>query len=486
MRFIKIPIILLLFFWIDSASGQSLVDMIDKSEKAVFEISAYTSDGYLTGTACGFFISSDGLAITMGNLLQNADSANIKMRNGRSFQVERVISTHPPTNLTLIKVSQSRQRDFSYLMPAKQSFRENEELLAFVNESDVEDGYAIGLVQLIKYFPFVNRIGIATGNFGALSNGSALINYKGELSGILGSQDNHTKKIIFNSYLLNDSNWVSINTKLGDLKANPDRARRLNAELSLGVSFMLTEEYIESAKAYSKYLKVYPQEGNIYCLRAIARLRYNNSVGSREDFTESMKVNPNGFLQFYLKAILDIEKSRLKEAKINLELCLSRNPNYAPAIVELAKIKLSEHVDVRSIFEDLEFAIGKDSLNAEAYYEQARLLIQYSDNTDKTYETIDKAIYLNPNLPGVYSIRGTIKFSNQNFLDAINDFNKAIEKDEADVHAYFNRAVANYNIGMKEEACRDWQKAGELGNYESFKYISRYCTAVKRSVYNKR
>ena len=96
---------------------------------------------------------------------------------------------------------------------------------------------------------------------------------------------------------------------------------------------------------------------------------------------------------------------------------------------------------------------------------------------------INKTIYLDPDMPGIYTIRGVIKSSDQNFLSAINDFDKAIEKDVNDLHAYFNRGLAHYNIGLNQKACDDWSKAGKLGKFEAYRYITRYCKNVKRSLY---
>jgi len=102
--------------------------------------------------------------------------------------------------------------------------------------------------------------------------------------------------------------------------------------------------------------------------------------------------------------------------------------------------------------------------------------MQYSSNREMAYEDINRAVYLDPSLPGVFSLRGVMKLSNNDFLGAIDDFTKAIESDPDDVHAYFNRGIAFFNVGMKRNACKDWHKAGDLGNFSAYNYISRYCT----------
>lgn len=466
------------------ASGQSLMQTIEKTEKAVFEITGYNNNGAQTGTGSGFFISSDGLAITVGSILEKADSAMITTRNGRDYKIERIVATHPHSNLTLVKVQQTRQKGFSYLIPAKQSFKEFEELLVFTHEQETEQGTSLARMGEINYFPFIKRCGIINASYGTMSHGAPVINQKGELTGIINGLSNDNNKIVYNSHLLNDTSWFTINKQTRELQFYPQKSIHLNSHLSQSIIQYLTGQYMESAKTISRHLKSCPNDAVAYSLRGITRHRYKNSVGSREDFQTAISKNANCHYAFYFKALVNLDTNNPKEAQINLDLCLSRMPTFAPAIVEATKLKFNQNKDTRWAMEQYTKAVENDSLYADAFYERARLVLQYFNNTELSGKDINQAIYLNPNLAGVYSIRGTIKFSNEDFLDAINDFNKALEKDPEDVYAYFNRAVAQYNIGLKENACKDWQKAGELGNYKAFRYISRYCNEVRRGYYD--
>jgi lipoprotein NlpI len=156
--------------------------------------------------------------------------------------------------------------------------------------------------------------------------------------------------------------------------------------------------------------------------------------------------------------------------------CLDLNPEFIPAKVEHARLEWTLNHKIRKAFDEFNEVIEMDSLNGEAYYERARLSFQFSSNKELAFEDLNRAIYLDPSQPGVFSLRGVMKLSKQDFLSAINDFTKAIEYDKNDVHAYFNRGIAHFNIGMKKSACKDWKVAGDLGNYSAFKYISRYCS----------
>nr|WP_319400313.1 trypsin-like peptidase domain-containing protein [uncultured Carboxylicivirga sp.] len=476
--------IALLIFSVSSYS-QNLMEIIEKSEKTVFESRSYNKEGETIETAAGFFISANGLAITKSSIFENADSANVQLRNGRNYNITRVISVHPYTNLALIKVEPSRSRQFNYLFPSKISFKENEDLLTITKpiESDEEEGSYLTPITQIKYFPFISRSGVINQSFTSNTNGAPAINYKGELVGIINTLPKKPEKVVFNSYLLNDSNWIDINLPIKNIKLNPDLSVLFSPEISRGICNLIVDNYIDAAREFSKQINLISTDVEARCMRAYARYKYNNKVGSRDDFSECNKIDPHFFLQYYLKGLIDLEENKKNEAQINFTLCLDNNPNFAPAIVQQAMIDLERRDNIQEAYNRCTEAIFHDSLDATAFYQRSRIRFKYSDNKQNILDDINQTIYLNPNSPGIFTLRGIMRADNQDILGAIEDYDRALEKDPEDVHAYVNRGIAKYNIGLKEEACQDWNKAGELGNYEVYKYISRYCKEVDKSIY---
>ncbi|MCG8580965.1 MAG: tetratricopeptide repeat protein [Bacteroidales bacterium] len=485
MTFAKLKLTVFLVVLPFIAYGQSIVEIINSTEKAVFETRTYNSANLLTGRASGFFLSSDGLAITMGNIFEKADSAVITTRNGKTFEIERIISIHPQSNLVLIKVEQNRQKTFSFLLPAKQSFKQNEELLFFTHPMESDDGMTLGPVKDLSYFPYLSRTGLIDGSYFINSAGAPAISRSGQLCGIINVSRNGMHKVLYNTYLLNDTNWVNINVPVREINHYQNKRETLSPYLSQSILNIISLQYIEAAKNLSKYIKKHPEDDVAYCLRSYARFHYQNMVGSREDMKTCYNINPDCYLQYYFQALFQESQDKEEEARINLNLCLDKKIDFAPAISHLAILDFERNKDVKTAFAWHSSAIESDSLLAIAYYERARLRMQHSSDEEATLEDINKTIYLDPDLPGIYSIRGTIYFTNQDYLPAIQDYDRAIEKDIKDVHAWFNRGIAHYNLGLHQKACYDWDKAGKLGNYDAFKYISRYCKNVKRNVYGR-
>lgn len=75
----------------------------------------------------------------------------------------------------------------------------------------------------------------------------------------------------------------------------------------------------------------------------------------------------------------------------------------------------------------------------------------------------------------LYLWRGICKLNIENYLEAKSDFNKVLTIDNKESSAYYNRGFCNYNLKLKDNACKDWSRAGELGYESAYKVIQEYC-----------
>ncbi|NNJ55681.1 MAG: hypothetical protein HKP14_06095 [Bacteroidia bacterium] len=82
------------------------------------------------------------------------------------------------------------------------------------------------------------------------------------------------------------------------------------------------------------------------------------------------------------------------------------------------------------------------------------------------------AIAIEGDNPDYYFDRGFFYIQLEEFKNAQVDFKKAIFFRHKDIKlSYFNLGIAEYRLGNKEEACKDWKKSEELG----MDYINKYC-----------
>ncbi len=60
-------------------------------------------------------------------------------------------------------------------------------------------------------------------------------------------------------------------------------------------------------------------------------------------------------------------------------------------------------------------------------------------------------------------------------LRAIDDFNKLIELNPEGGDAFVERGLIKMRMGDKDGGCRDFSKAGELGEAYAYEMIKKYC-----------
>ena len=84
------------------------------------------------------------------------------------------------------------------------------------------------------------------------------------------------------------------------------------------------------------------------------------------------------------------------------------------------------------------------------------------ENYDNAIEYYNKAIELKPDYVYAYNNRGNAKYSLGKFQDAIEDYNKVIELMPDNEVAYNNRGNAKDNLGKYQDAIEDYNKAIEL------------------------
>ena len=253
--------------------------------------------------------------------------------------------------------------------------------------------------------------------------------------------------------------------------------------MSEGITNFALSNWIESAKNFSFQIKNDTTNIEAYILRSEARRRYENYMGMRTDIKAAKEKNPNHFLIHYFEALNHLKNKEENKAFISLIACIEQYEYFSPALVQFGLLAVKLRHDIETAKKCYDQAIKASPLYADGYYERSRLTIQYLQNKESALEDISKAIELNHELPGAYSIRGMLRIQIENYLEAISDLDKALEIDPNDTHALFNRGLAYYNLGMKQQCCKDWDTAGQLGHYKSIKYQSRYCnkTPIKRT-----
>lgn len=119
-------------------------------------------------------------------------------------------------------------------------------------------------------------------------------------------------------------------------------------------------------------------------------------------------------------------------------------------------------------------AINIDSTHAGVYYNRGFAKSKFKDYKGAMSD-YNKAIEIAPYYSEAYYMRGLIKSIFEDDRGAISDFNAAIQNNPKYPEAYFARGLAKYHLMQVDEGCLDWSKAGELGYYEAYDMIKKFC-----------
>jgi len=148
--------------------------------------------------------------------------------------------------------------------------------------------------------------------------------------------------------------------------------------------------------------------------------------------------------------------------------------------------------------------ISEDSLNAIAYFVRGVntcRLIETMNNTATPYfitnpkqnifknerhekcqsalSDFTKTLTLASGFAFAYYNRAYVKCLLDDFNGALYDYEQAFKKNSEFADAYYNYGYILYHLNMKQAACQNFSKAGELGLTEAFSFIKKYCGSFK-------
>jgi tetratricopeptide (TPR) repeat protein len=133
-------------------------------------------------------------------------------------------------------------------------------------------------------------------------------------------------------------------------------------------------------------------------------------------------------------------------------------------------------------------AAGANANTFENNYNWGILKYQAGDYI-KAIEYFKKALALNPDTKDfmLFAYLGNAQSKLHRYGDAIESYGQALSINPQNVMQYanwvknyFNRGVAKYYLGNMEGACKDWNKALELGFGTAHDYILEYCSKNKK------
>lgn len=161
------------------SEGVSLSNLYSASKSAVFTV--YTSDDEMIYQGSGFFVSSEGVAVSNYHIFEGTFKGNemILTESGNEYKISRVIEQDEELDYIIFKVSGSS--NFNALNIAESRPEIGEEVFAIGNPKGLSHSLSTGIISSYREG---SRLLQTTAEITHGSSGGALLNMRGEVVGI--------------------------------------------------------------------------------------------------------------------------------------------------------------------------------------------------------------------------------------------------------------------------------------------------------------
>ncbi|MDM3861367.1 MAG: serine protease [Aphanizomenon flos-aquae KM1D3_PB] len=198
--------------------------------------------------------------------------------------------------------------------------------------------------------------------------------------------------------------------------------------------------------------------------------RYGEAINA---FDNAIKQKPDFIhLVYYGKGLALFWDGKYQEAVVEFEQAVKYKTNFSPAWNSLSTVyRVLNQLDksLNSIDKAIEIEPNNPNL-----YNQKFLVLNDLKKYEEAEQAINKAIILTPRSVFYYH-RGLIYSYQNKFSLAVNDYNEAIKIDSHNANAYNNRGLILFNLKNRQGAINDLLQAAKLyqqqSKQEDYQYV---------------
>lgn len=247
-----------------------------------------------------------------------------------------------------------------------------------------------------------------------------------------------------------------------------------------------------------------------YIIRGKAYSRLNETDKAMSNFNTALNIEP-GFEPYFNRGLEYLKNEDYSAAINDFDRAIEFNNSDKDAYFTRAYTKYLIS-DLDGAVKDYEKVISLDSASYKAYINMGNILGSLGYGT-RAIENFTKAISLQPENPDGYFNRGNqklimndiesgiedlerslhfdnrnvkallmlaeLKFNSGDNLGSLESLNKVISLDQ-NPKAFYLRGLVFLKLEDRSNACPDLQRAGELGFFDAYEMINKYCVKSKK------
>ena len=489
-------LLLYLFSFIPSYAQPSWVK---KATKSVFTVKTFSKDGSLIGSTNGFFVGTDGEAISNFSPFKGASRAVIIDASGKEMNVDCILGANDMYDIVKFRVNASKTQPLA-IANSIAPVGSNSWLLPFRDTKNIKSG-AIRKAETFQENYAYYTVAMQTPE-NAVS--CPLMNDAGEVLGLMQQPASERDSLSYAvSALFADSlkiSGLSINDptlKMTQIKKDlPATLTEANLFIYMANSQTDSATYVALV---NDFVRKFPDAADGYMYRAQISAAALDYANAESDMQQALKkaTNKDDVLFNYARMIYqkDIFQENKSYENWNLDKALSMiqeansfNPQPAYRQVEgnilFAQKKYDEAYNV---FIDL----TKTNMDkAEMWFAAARCREMQKDTTamlalmDSTMATFTKP-YLKQAGPYLWA-RANARIDAKKYRDAVNDLNDYEQLMAAQVNArfYYIRSQAEIEGRLYQQALNDLTKAITMEPKETLYYAEKASLHIRVGQYD--
>lgn len=472
---------------------------VKNASKSVFTLKTFSADGSLIASTNGFFIGTNGEAVSSFSPFKGASKAVIIDSQGKEFQVTGILGANDMYDVVKFRVNNSKCQPLT-VSSVKGSVGSQAWLLPYHETKELRAG-SIKRAETIfdDYAYYTVSMSIADNMVSC-----PLMNESGDVLGMMQqpATDKDTLSYAISARFVNDLKITGLTYNDATLqltqikKELPTDLKEANLVLYLAASQMDSLSYINLIE---DFIRQFPGEPDGYTARAIQAVNGGKFAAAEKDMEQAINVSNKKDDAHYSYARMiynkEIYQSAQPYAGWNLDKALSEiqtanSINSQPTYRQLeANILYAQkkYDEAYQIFNEL---TNTSLRNAEIFYSAAKCKEMLKDTTsmlallDSTLNMFSKP-YLKEAAPYLWA-RAEARSNAGKYRDAISDMNEYEELMQATVNDnfYYVRHQTDIKGRLYQQALNDINRAIQMNPQETLYYAEKASLEIRVGKYD--
>lgn len=258
-------------------------------------------------------------------------------------------------------------------------------------------------------------------------------------------------------------------------------------------------------------LQIKNNDPEFYVLRAKSNYKMDNKSLAMNDLNKSLELE-NSFKARYLRGKIFLEFNELEKAKQDFREAYNLNSESADLLFDLGYLEFLEGEnqlaleyytkasqlnsrnpatyvnlgnlyammgDSKTAIDNYSKALVLDTTDGIAYYNRANEKMLLGDFVGAIEDYENSLLIDSLNISTLF-VLAEAKIKVNDISGALNNYNQIVNLDSTSAKAFYLRGSTEILLEKFDKACPDFKKAGELGYFDAYEMIKKYCDPKKK------